>query len=103
MKAKPTRYKCPHCKWDFAYRKKRCCPACGTLLLIVSDMLSDAQRTTLKSFWMWGPVKEKWDYIRDWEEHKVEAMRKFERHAMGKSTAGIEAVQTARPLTRWIQ
>ena len=70
MKFRPRRYQCPRCRWDFAFRKKRCCPGCGTLLLIASDVPTDAELTEIKSFWMWDPVKEKWDYIRDWEEHK---------------------------------
>jgi len=37
---------------------------------------TDAELTELKSFWMWEPFQDKWDYIRDWEEHKREAMRK---------------------------
>ena len=84
LRCRPQRYHCPHCKWDFARRKKRCCPGCGTLLLIVSDMLCDAELTELRSFWMWDPLKEKWDFIRDWEEHKVEAMRKFEEYVFGR-------------------
>ena len=76
LRVRPQRYKCPHCKWDFANRKKRCCPGCGTLLLIASDMLSDTELTELRSFWMWEPLQERWDYIRDWEEHKREAMQK---------------------------
>jgi len=55
LRYRPQRYTCPHCKWDFARRKKRCCPGCGTLLLIVSDMLSDAELTEIRSFWMWEP------------------------------------------------
>jgi len=100
MKCRPRRYQCPRCRWDFAFRKKRCCPGCGTLLLIVSDVPTDAELTEIKSFWMWDPVKEKWDYIRDWEEHKREAMRKFEQRWR---TALVEAKQKLRPLTRWIQ
>lgn len=65
-------------------------------------MLSDAELTAPQSFWIWEPFKEKWDYIRDWEEHKIEAMRKFEQYAKAKSI-GIEADQAPRPLTRWIQ
>jgi len=61
---------------------------------------TDAELTEIKSFWMWDPVKEKWDYIRDWEEHKREAMRKFEQRWR---TALVEAKQKLRPLPRWIQ
>lgn len=96
------RYKCPHCRWDFAYRKKRCCPGCGTLLLIASDMLSDAELTALKSFWTWAPLKERWDYIRDWENHKREAMRKFEKYAKGEPV-GIGLADKPRSLKGWIQ
>jgi hypothetical protein len=35
------RYRCPKCTWEFAFRKKRRCPTCGTLLLILSDKISD--------------------------------------------------------------
>src|SRR6266513_2257114 len=76
MRFRPQRYQCPKCRWEFAFRKKRCCPGCGTLLLIASDNPTDAELTELKSFWMWEPFQDKWDYIRDWEEHKREAMRK---------------------------
>ena len=70
------------------------------MLLIASDVPTDAELTEIKSFWMWDPVKEKWDYILDWEEHKREAMRKFEQWWR---TASVEAKQKLRPLTRWIQ
>jgi hypothetical protein len=52
MKFRPRRYQCPRC------RKKRCCPGCSTLLLIASDVPTDAELTEIKSFWMWDPVKE---------------------------------------------
>jgi hypothetical protein len=58
MKFRPRRYQCPRCQWDFAFRKKRCCPGCGTLLLIASDVPTDAELTEIKNFWMWDPVKE---------------------------------------------
>jgi len=103
LRCRPQRYKCPHCKWDFARRKKRCCPGCGTLLLIVSDMLSDVQLTELRSFWMWDPLKEKWDFIRDWEEHKVEAMRKFEEYVFGRRGALGQEKKTYLPLPRGLQ
>ena len=53
----------------------------------MSDILSDAELAELWSFWMWDPLKEKWDFIRDWEEHKVEAMRKFEEYVFGRGGA----------------
>src|SRR5271157_5680472 len=99
----PQRYQCPHCKWDFARRKKRCCPGCGTLLLIVSDMLSDAELTELRSFWMWEPLKERWDYIRDWEEHKREAMQMLEEYFKARIGGPAANEPTRRPLTKWIQ
>jgi hypothetical protein len=68
-------------KWAFTFRKKKCCPRCGTFLLIASDLLSDDELAELRSFWMWEPLKERWDYIRDWEEHKREALRKFEEYS----------------------
>jgi hypothetical protein len=49
-------------------------------------MLSDAELTQLRSFWMWDPRKEKWDFIRDWEENKIETMRKFESTCSGGGT-----------------
>ena len=103
MRYRLQRYTCPHCKRDFARRKKRCCPGCGTLLLIVSDMLSDAELTDLRSFWMWEPLKEKWDFIRDWEEHKVEAMRKFEEYAFGRGDGLGQKEKRRLPLSRWLQ
>ena len=103
MRYRPQRYECPHCKWDFARRKKRCCPGFGTLLLIVSDMLSDAELTELRSFWMCDPLKKKWDFIRDWEEHKVEAMRGFEEFVFGRGGALGQEEKRPSPLTRWLQ
>lgn len=100
MKLRPQRYQCPRCRWDFTFRKKRCCPGCGTLLLIASDVLTDAELTEIKSFWMWEPMRERWQYIRDWEEHKREAMRKFEQRW---HTASVEAQAKLRPPTRLIQ
>ena len=102
MRYRPTRYKCPRCKWDFAQRKKRRCPRCGTVLLIASDMPSAAELNAVKSFWMWGPFENKWDYICDWDDHKREAMQKLEEYVRGKG-GGIEADDMARPLTDWIQ
>jgi hypothetical protein len=103
LRVRPQRYKCPHCKWDFAYRKKRCCPGCGTLLLIASDMLSDTELTELRSFWMWEPLKERWDYIPDWEEHKREAMRRFQEYSKARIGGLAEDEQMRPPLTKWIQ
>ena len=103
LKTKPQRYKCPHCKWDFAHRKNRCCPGCSTLLLIASDLLSDAELTALRSFWMWEPLKKKWIYVRDWEEHKQEAGRKFQEYARSRGISGSEVEEMRRPLTKWIQ
>ena len=103
LRVRPQRYKCPHCKWDFAYRKKRYCPGCGTLLLIASDMLSDDELTELRSFWMWEPLKERWDYIRDWEEHKREAMQRFQEHSKAPIGGLAENEQMRRPPTKWIQ
>ena len=48
MRWRPRRYQCPKCRWDFAVRKKRCCPGCGTLLLAGSDNPTDAELTELK-------------------------------------------------------
>ena len=100
MRWRPRRYQCPKCRWDFAVRKKRCCPGCGTLLLIGSDNPTDTELTALKSFWMWEPVQEKWDYIRDWEEHKRKAI---EQHARLWRTALVKAEEKSGPPTRWIQ
>jgi hypothetical protein len=71
------RYRCPRCTWDFAFRKKRRCSTCGALLLIPSDNISDKELSVLGSFWIWDPAKQKWVFIRNWEEHKREAMEKF--------------------------
>ena len=102
MRYRPARYVCPRCKWDFAKRRKRCCPGCGTLLLIMSDVPTDAELSALKSFWMWNPEKERWDYIRDWEEHKRDAMRKFEEYTKAKGIAR-EADEVHQPRTPWVQ
>ena len=103
MKFRPRCYKCPKCKCAFTFRKKKCCPGCGTFLLIASDMLSDAELAELRSFWMWEPLKQRWDYIRDWEEHKREALRKFEEYTQGRGAGLVRAEEKPRPLTRWIQ
>jgi type I site-specific restriction endonuclease len=86
----------------FKNRRKKCCPGCGTLLLIASDMLSDAELTALKSFWMWAAVKEKWEYVRDWEEHKREAMQKLGEY-LNRKDRGIESRDKPQPLKPWIQ
>ena len=101
VRVRPQRYMCPHCKWDFAYRKKRRCPGCGTLLLIASDMLSDSEFTALRSFWIWGARKQKWEFVRDWEEHKREAARKFEEYANRRSRR-IEAGESPEIPKPWI-
>jgi len=102
LKTKPQRYQCPHCKWDFALRKKRCCPGCGTLLLIGSDAFSDAEFTVLGSFWMWEPLKERWVFVRDWEEHKQEAGRKFEEYFKSSRLGSGDTEGMRRPLREWI-
>jgi hypothetical protein len=51
LKTKPQRYHCPHCKWNFSFRKKRCCPGCGTFLLIGSDPCSDAELSRARAVW----------------------------------------------------
>jgi len=102
LKTKPQRYICPHCKWDFTFRKKRCCPGCGTLLLIGSDIVCDADLRVLKCFWMWDPLKEKWIFVRDWEEHKQEAGRKFEEYVNSRSVAAGETGEMRRPLNKWV-
>lgn len=33
---------------------------------------------------MWEPLKEEWSYIRDWEEHKGEAMQRFEEYSKAR-------------------
>lgn len=48
-------------------------------LLIASDNPTDGELTELTTFWMWEPVEEKWDYIRNWEEHKRKAIEKHAR------------------------
>lgn len=73
------------------------------MLLIASDNPTDAELTALKSFWMWEPEKEKWDYIPDWEEHKREVMRRFEQHSQVWRTGLLKAEERLRPPTRWIQ
>jgi hypothetical protein len=76
MRFRPDRYICPVCKWDFASRRKKCCPGCGRLLLIASDVLSDEELTALKNFWMWETLKGRWNYIADWEAAKREAVER---------------------------
>jgi len=52
---------------------------------------------------MWEPLKERRDYIRDWEEHKREALRKFEEYTQERGDAVVKAEEKPRPPTRWIQ
>jgi hypothetical protein len=103
LRFRPRCYKCPKCTCTFTFRKKKCCPGCGTFLLIASDIISDAELAELRSFWMWEPLKKNWDYIRDWEEHKREALRKLEEHNHGRGASLVKAEEKPRPLTRWIQ
>jgi hypothetical protein len=103
LRVKPERYKCPSGKWDFAYSKERCCPGCATLLLIASDLLSDAELMELRSFWMWEPLKERWDYIRDWVEHKRQAMHRFDENSKARIRSLAVDQPTRRSLTKWIQ
>lgn len=65
-------------------------------------MLSDAEFTALKSFWIWAALKERWEYVRDWEEHKRKAMEKFEKYATEKGRR-IETGYKPQPLKAWIQ
>jgi hypothetical protein len=51
---------------------------------------------------MWEPFKEKWESIRDWNDHKREAMQKFAEYVKGKGGV-IEADDESRPLTHRIQ
>jgi len=64
---------------------------------------SDAELTVLRSFWMWQPLKEKWDFIRDWEKHRFEAMRKFEEYAFGRGGGLGKEEKRRLPLSRWLQ
>ncbi|HXJ04938.1 MAG TPA: hypothetical protein VNH65_07555 [Candidatus Acidoferrum sp.] len=77
MRFRPDRYICPVCKRDFASRREKCCPGCGTLLLIASDVLSDEELTALTSFWMWETPKGRWNYIANWEAAKREAVERI--------------------------
>jgi len=52
---------------------------------------------------MWQPLKEKWDFIRDWEKHRFEAMRKFEEYAFGRGGGLGKEEKRRLPLSRWLQ
>ena len=43
------------------------------------------------------------DYIRDWVEHKREAMHRFEEYSKARVEGLTEDQPTRRPLTKWIQ
>jgi hypothetical protein len=77
-------------------------PRCGTFLLIGSDPYSDAEFTALRSFWLWEPLKGKWIYVPNWEEHNREAKRKFEEFAESPRSGQNLATETRRPLKNWI-
>jgi len=66
-------------------------------------MLSDAELAEIRSFWMWEPLQERWDFIRDWEKHKVEAMRKFEKYVFGRGGGMGQGEKRYLALTRWLQ
>ena len=66
-------------------------------------MLSDNELTELRSFWMWEPLKERWDYIPDWEEHKREAMQRFQEYSKAPIGGLAENEQMRRPPTKWLQ
>ncbi len=66
-------------------------------------MLSDAELTELRSFWIWEPLKGRWDFIRDWEEHKVGVMRKFEEYVFGRGVGSGQGVNNRLPLSPWLQ
>ncbi len=66
-------------------------------------MLSDDELTELRSFWMWESLKERRDYIRDWEEHKREAMQRLQEYSQARISGLAENEQTRRPPTKWIQ
>jgi len=72
-----------------------------------SHKLPDARRflpyRIRRSFWMWDPLKEKWDFVRDSEEHKVEAMKKFEECAFGRGGGLGQQEKRHLPLSRWLQ
>jgi hypothetical protein len=87
MRFRPHRYQCPKCRWECAFRKKRCCPGCGTLLLIASDNPTDAELTELKSFWMWQRIQEKWGATSTYE---------FDAHL--NLTARIESVTLCKTM-----
>ena len=69
------------------------------MLLIASDTPTNAELTEIKGFWMREPRRERWQYVRDWEEYKREAMQKFARRWR---TASVDAEEKLRPLTRRI-
>jgi len=73
------------------------------LLLIASDLLSEAELTEFRSSWLWEPLKEKWDFIGDWVEHKRQAMQRFEEYSKARIGGPAEEQPTRRPLTKWIQ
>jgi hypothetical protein len=82
MRFRSHRYQCPKCRWECAFRKKRCCPGCGASLLIASDHPTDAELTELKSFWMWQPIQEKWGatFTYEFDAH-LNCQRKLEMSA----------------------
>jgi len=43
-------------------------------------LIRDRELGVLGSFWIWDLGKQKWLFIRNWEEHKREAMKKFDEY-----------------------
>jgi hypothetical protein len=52
---------------------------------------------------MWDPLKEKWMFVRDWEEHKQEVGRKFEEYANSRGVGIGKTGEMRRPLKKWVQ
>jgi hypothetical protein len=52
--------------------------------LVPSDKIPDTELGALGSFWIWNTANQKWCFIRNWEEHKREAMEKFDEYMRSK-------------------
>jgi len=85
-----TRFTCPRCKWDFAQRKKKCCPGCGARLVLSSTLMADFPS---KDFYCQDRVTG-WVYVDDWQKHLKAEFQKYADY-MARQRAEAEGLAAA--------
>jgi len=83
-------------------RTNKCCPGCGTLLIIGSDRVDDAELTAFKSFWIWAPLAEDWMVVRDWDEEKALWAGQFESYSKSSGYTAGEVPDAHLAAKKWI-